>query len=855
MDCLRLGEVSPDTDYIFQPNGSRNSMKWRPAQDRFESLLASKLQAHGNKCRDIVDSAIREWMSSPTNGRFLEPAVAACSYKIQSDRGYLMKKVTALLRQIQYRRKSTTPDVKGSHKFGSGKETSAYNGRNEKATTTAQYDFHIGKAYECAIGVEAAETPVRDIMASKEAVRDIMASKEIATAIDMMIGPAELPEPDPTEVPQPVELSNIEWDEATTLDICGNEGHCPNEAMAGATITINSDDVNNKAGHDEREEESTNTFAPAECEEAKASSAFTINSVGQDNKSAHHEEFSPATLATVGVTVEHEQEQATTLAPAGVTVIVKLIPICVLPRGVGRVLTAVIKWNSKPIPRSTKITEHFKAVDRGHLSRRTKKATSVSNTSATIIKPIPRVTKITNHFRAVDSRQLSRPATAKIVQLATKKKRQMPKRTKLPKPIGATTTNYLTRTSLQRGSVVVDAPRKWKVKDILRVAAASGDYSLLLVLLDDNNKQTSTHTYTTASSIALKMDEGSMDVQNPTRPAGIVATLPAREKDVFVTATPAQNRMQHPPSYVCRVPHMLKDAFPLLCKDVFERRYNENYRQHTSLLLERLDSLLSVNAKQLRGDWTDWVPTERGDAKFPWQIFSLMMMTAGASDVTVAKKITHFCTEFGHPADLYAYGQVNGVENTVKYLASKHVLFIFNRMKSLNILKAAVAMVEMWYIEQHPTATKLVPESWADNPFRLSEEAVAMCPRTLNLLPESAQEINKFVGSGKKITHMTTWGAYNIITGVSVDRHVRRFAVSMGHGQACLTDDDLSEQLELAYERQNWIRINEITASVGQLLTNSKKNTERVTVETELRKIGKDLGLSDEFDNFIQHYK
>ena len=114
---------------------------------------------------------------------------------------------------------------------------------------------------------------------------------------------------------------------------------------------------------------------------------------------------------------------------------------------------------------------------------------------------------------------------------------------------------------------------------------------------------------------------------------------------------------------------------------------------------------------------------------------------------------------------------------------------------------------------------------------------------------------SNILGVGEKVAHLVAEAGYGVVVGPAVDRHVFRYTISVGSGCPLLVKNDIryNECLKRCYPRDLWVPLNEVPATLGQLLAEADKMM-RKRVIRGVMEVGYRTNYVEEMRGFLSHY-
>jgi hypothetical protein len=106
-------------------------------------------------------------------------------------------------------------------------------------------------------------------------------------------------------------------------------------------------------------------------------------------------------------------------------------------------------------------------------------------------------------------------------------------------------------------------------------------------------------------------------------------------------------------------------------------------------------------------------------------------------------------------------------------------------------------------------------------------------------------------GIGLKMRHLCAEAIYNVIVGPAIDCHCIRFCVEMGTVHSSMTLEQMSTCLISIYRNDQLVDLNEIPATISQILANL---TETEAFAESLHSVGKKHNMEINIKAFLRHY-
>jgi endonuclease III len=336
---------------------------------------------------------------------------------------------------------------------------------------------------------------------------------------------------------------------------------------------------------------------------------------------------------------------------------------------------------------------------------------------------------------------------------------------------------------------------------------------------------------------------------------------------VFSYPTKAQEQSQFPPAY---------GRHSILSSNVFEKRAGSAWWQSKlNRLLEQLKLIKdSVGVEAERDIWKEMVPTHEEDKHFSFQILEVLLCSKMTTDKTLKTVAPKLCRVFPSIESIVTQPAAQVVD---KLLGILHPLGLQNR-KAKDIVFSAHQLVADWLQQpQHPKQQppkkkkKLTKKPQQPKKKKKKKGPVALPSKVYTLdelkgLPSVKDILQKknvlqdlvqltalraLHGANWKIAHLFMEAVFGLQTGIPVDRHVRRFAISFGQGMACWTDHYLQFFLGRVYASSCYVMVNVVVGGIAQLLADSKV---KENLASNLRQLARSEKCVDEMECFLAFY-
>jgi hypothetical protein len=101
--------------------------------------------------------------------------------------------------------------------------------------------------------------------------------------------------------------------------------------------------------------------------------------------------------------------------------------------------------------------------------------------------------------------------------------------------------------------------------------------------------------------------------------------------------------------------------------------------------------------------------------------------------------------------------------------------------------------------------------------------------------------------------HLCAEAIYDVVVGPAIDCHCIRFCVSMGTIHATMTLEQMSSALVSIYQNDQLVSLNEIPATISQILSSNNNFGTAVFVDS-ICHIAKQYGYELNINAFLRHY-
>ena len=286
------------------------------------------------------------------------------------------------------------------------------------------------------------------------------------------------------------------------------------------------------------------------------------------------------------------------------------------------------------------------------------------------------------------------------------------------------------------------------------------------------------------------------------------------------------------------------------------------------------------NNNTRRIGWAKWVSAKKHDRWYPWQIATLLLLTNSVKDSLVQEMVQEMFSKFPNPLVI-----CRNPPAFIDFLTSKAKDFTplqrsfdqsshgiskspnYCHQKASYIVAMSKKVVLMWCYKNIAMSSsclfKSLEEKYCDT--RNQESLCACIPiqwlrkcehsqSSLFPLEYSDSFYSDLPGIGLKMRHLCAEAIYDVVVGPAIDCHCIRFCVEMGtvHGAMNLTQ--MSECLVSIFRNDQLVDLNEIPASISQILSSPAPSGTFQFTET-LHKVSDKHNMSPHMKAFLMHYR
>lgn len=294
--------------------------------------------------------------------------------------------------------------------------------------------------------------------------------------------------------------------------------------------------------------------------------------------------------------------------------------------------------------------------------------------------------------------------------------------------------------------------------------------------------------------------------------------------------------------------------------DIFIRRSGQSQfmKRHQvfmdslkSTVLDYISSSSEHVQKTQRIGWANWVPLQRHERWYAWQIVVLLLLTNSVKDDIVKDIVAKLFARFPNPLVLCMHPA-----QFLDFLTSKAKDFCpldtnfdysngnigkgpnFCYQKARFILATSKKVVLMW-CSKNVSSCPSVPWETLMGKYCNRTDQESLCrpiPTEWLLQCDESQDtlfpkeyrssfFSSLPGIGLKMRHLCAEAIYGLVVGPAIDCHCIRFCIEMGTIHACMNLEQMSTSLISIYRNDQLVDLNEIPASISQLLSNSSRTT------------------------------
>ena len=297
-----------------------------------------------------------------------------------------------------------------------------------------------------------------------------------------------------------------------------------------------------------------------------------------------------------------------------------------------------------------------------------------------------------------------------------------------------------------------------------------------------------------------------------------------------------------------------------------------------SVVLDFLSSSSSIiEGSTHRIGWAKWVPLEPTERWYAWQIVALLLLTNSVKDDIVKDIVAIMFVRFPNPLVL--------CQHPVQFLdffTSKAKDFCpldssfdhshenvvkgpnYCYQKARYILAMSKKVVLLWFCKNASTRCsfqwKTLEAKYCDTRDQeslcrpLPPEWLLLCENSQNtLFPKEycSSFYSSLPGIGLKMRHLCAEAIYGSVVGPAIDCHCIRFCIEMGTVHASMNLEQMSTSLISIYRNDQLVDLNEIPATISQVLANEDST---IIFAESLCKISKQHDFEINMKAFLMHY-
>ena len=421
---------------------------------------------------------------------------------------------------------------------------------------------------------------------------------------------------------------------------------------------------------------------------------------------------------------------------------------------------------------------------------------------------------------------------------------------------------------------IIDNSRKVYVK-LVQVLRKNVDSNALIYVLKSPSKVSP--VFFAEIPETLFLDKVSSGIATTFDIAGCDISTSSLTSDIFTTHLEGIFRTfpyRHFPSTLIR-----KKSFEDFYQQSQCKLFVSTQREFFSSLQHLMDNC-SFHTEQLslRVGWSQWVPTKVTDRWFPWQIVSLLLLTNSVHDKIVCDIVSEMFSKFPNPIVIsenpvrfidFLTSQAKGFQpmspdyDPMVHAIKKGPNYCYQ--KASYIVAMSKLVVISWCYRNVPTVnfysletlrsmycdhtnlnslSRPLPEHWLQAAITSSD--------TFFPSVYSHNFFSDLPGVGLKMRHLCSESIYADVIGPAIDCHCIRFAVEFGVVHAGMCIEQMSRSLLMIYEKSHIVSLNEIPATISQVLTNQNKDTNYFV--DAIIQLAKEHGLDSQLRGFMSHY-
>jgi hypothetical protein len=283
------------------------------------------------------------------------------------------------------------------------------------------------------------------------------------------------------------------------------------------------------------------------------------------------------------------------------------------------------------------------------------------------------------------------------------------------------------------------------------------------------------------------------------------------------------------------------------------------------------------NNNTQRIGWANWVPSQKEERWYSWQITTLLLLTNSVKDTIVKQIVQVMFTRFPnpmticeHPARFFDFltskakdffpldSSFDPTSDAICkspnycYQKASYIVAMSKKVVLLWCYKNVFGSAQCWKglrekycdISSRESLCLPIPRYWIKS---CTENTSTLFPKEYSCLFFEA-----LPGIGLKMRHLCAEAIYNVLVGPAIDCHCIRFGVEMGTIHATMNLEQMSSSLIGIYRNDQLADLNEIPASILQVLSGSLTGTIKFT--KLLCDVGKEHDMEKNIEAYLRHY-
>ena len=309
--------------------------------------------------------------------------------------------------------------------------------------------------------------------------------------------------------------------------------------------------------------------------------------------------------------------------------------------------------------------------------------------------------------------------------------------------------------------------------------------------------------------------------------------------------------------------------------------FKMNQRAFFSALMECMNTFsFYTEALSLRVGWAEWVPSQHGSRWYPWQIVALLLLTNSVHDKIVCSIVSEMFRKYTTPIEI-----CSNPAKFIDFLTSKAKNFTplssdfdpntdsikkgpnYCYQKASYIVSMSKQIVLTWISQNDRNCNMpldLLKKRYCD--YASTNSIIRPIPKVwLTLVEESSSNLfppiysheffSSLPGVGLKMRHLCAEAIYSQVIGPAIDCHCIRFAVEFGLVHSCMNIEQMNSSLVSIFHQSQYVSLNEIPATLSQVLSNSKRDDNVVDFVSTLMDLSAGYNLEHCMQGFLSHYR